>query len=229
MKIAVLHPWTQNTREALELQLELAKQVVLRPGSVEKFRWVAGADVSWRRGSSLLYASVIVWDRLQNRLLEESFAALETEFPYVPGLLSFRELPVVLEAFRKLTIIPDAVLADGQGLAHPRGLGLACHLGLWLNLPTVGCAKSRLLGEAADPGPNPGNFEPLRYKGRTVGAVLRTRARSRPLYISPGHLMDLESSVKLTQICLRRARLPEPTRRAHLSVGEYRRNHELNL
>jgi deoxyribonuclease V len=226
MKIPDFHPWTCNIQAAIDLQKRLAGQVRLQATAVENIRLAAGADVSSTRFGSRLYAAVVIWSLAEGRVVEEAFAEAQTDFPYLPGLLSFRELPVVLEAFRQLKQIPCAVLADGQGIAHPRRLGLASHLGLWLNLPTVGCAKTRLVGQAPDPGPDPGDWEPLIYKGETVGLVLRTRSKSRPLYISPGHLMDLESALKLTLACQRKARLPEPTRLAHLAVNAFRRSRE---
>lgn len=226
MEIAPLHPWTRDISAAIALQKILAEQVILTPAPVDQFHLIAGADVSSTRFSSRLWAAVVVYDLAADRVVEEAFAEAEADFPYVPGLLSFRELPAVLEAFRRLKTIPDAVLADGQGLAHPRGLGLACHLGLWLKIPTAGCAKSRLVGHSPEPGPRPGDSQPLIYQGRVVGTVLRSRLRSRPLYISPGHLIDQEASLRLVQACLRKARLPEPTRRAHLAVNSFRRSRE---
>ena len=224
-----LHPWSKDTGQAKKLQQVLAEQVALVSAPVSKFQLVAGADVSSTRFGPRLYAAVVIWRLSDAQVVEEAFAQGEADFPYIPGLLSFRELPVVLEAFRRLTSIPDAVLADGQGLAHPRFLGLACHLGLWLNLPTVGCAKTRLVGEAPEPGPNRGDREPLLYSDRIVGAVLRTRTRCRPLYVSPGNLINLESSLQLVLACTHKARLPEPTRLAHLAVNSFRRNNETTL
>jgi len=147
----------------------------------------------------------------------------EAKMPYVPGLLSFREAPVVIEAFgmlpAKLRRSIDALICDGQGLAHPRGLGLASHIGLWLGIPTVGCAKSRLCGEHTEPGPDRGDFALLELDGRVVGRVLRTRDNVKPLFVSVGHLIDLEGACDLVLGCGRGLRLPEPTRRAHHAAG----------
>src|SRR5262249_30367388 len=143
-------------------------------------------------------------------------------FPYIPGLLSFREAPIVLEAFAKLKCKPDALMLDGQGFAHPRRLGLACHLGLWLGIPSFGCAKTRLCGEHGDPGPNAGDTAPLRDKKQLIGRVVRTKLNTKPLYVSPGHLINLASAVKLTVQSARGYRIPEPTRQAHLQVNQMR-------
>jgi deoxyribonuclease V len=230
MEIAELHPWTSNVQAAIALQRSLAEQVVLPAAPVEEFHLIAGADVSATRFNRRVYAAVVIWDIQEKGIVETATAEREADFPYVPGLLSFREIPVVVDAFRKLTATPQAVLADGQGLAHPRHLGLACHLGLWLNLPTVGCAKSRLVGQAAEPGPLSGSITPLLYHEQVVGTLLRTRRGSRPLYVSPGHLIDLNSALRLVNRCLCQGhRLPEPTRWAHLEVNTFRRLREATL
>ena len=156
-------------------------------------------------------------------LVERVGLTAEAKFPYVPGLLSFREAPALLEAFGRLKARPDVVLCDGQGLAHPRRLGIACHLGLWLDLPTVGCAKSRLCGTFDEPGPVRGDRSPLVDRGETIGAVLRTRDRVAPLFVSPGHRCDLESAVGLVLATTRKLRLPIPSRMVHDFVNEVRR------
>lgn len=155
-------------------------------------------------------------------VVERRTARVACRFPYVPGLLSFRELPGVLAAFRKLTVVPEAVLCDGQGLAHPRRFGLACHLGLWLGLPTVGCAKSRLCGTFDEPERSRGGWTPLLLDDEQVGVVLRTRDGVKPLFVSPGHLCDQASAVRLTLAATTRYRLPEPTRLAHQLVSAAR-------
>jgi deoxyribonuclease V len=222
MHIPNLHPWNYSPTEAVRLQQELAEQVRLQPPPGKTYRLIAGADVSATRASRFLWAAVIVLRLPDFEVVEEAFARQEAGFPYVPGLLSFREIPAVVAAMRQLSCLPDAVLCDGQGLAHPRFLGLACHLGLWLNLPTIGCAKTRLVGKAEEPGALVGSRSPLHYQDRIVGSVLRTRAGSRPLFVSPGHLMDLDLAVEITLSCCRRGRLPEPTRLAHLAVNRFR-------
>ena len=218
------HPWDLTPAEARSLQLDLAKAVDVR-SPLPAWRTLAAADVSFDRGSEVLYAAVVV-------VLADTFEVIErvgleapAKFPYVSGLLSFREAPALLEAFDRLRTRPDVVLCDGQGIAHPRGLGIASHLGLRLDLPTVGCAKSRLCGLFDEPGPTRGDRSPLIEKGRTVGAVLRTRDRVAPLFVSPGHRCDIESAVGLVLATTRKYRLPIPARLAHDYVNEVRRAH----
>jgi len=217
MDFAELHGWDLTPTEAIALQKRLARRV--RPesagGGAGAVRRVAAVDVSCRRGDALLFGAVVVLELPEMVVREEIGVCRQETFPYVPGLLSFRELPVLLTAFRYLSCLPDAVLVDGQGIAHPRRLGLASHLGLWLNLPTVGCAKSRLCGEYAEPDGRRGARSPLLLDGQPVGAVLRSRHHVRPLFVSPGHLMDTEQAVALMERCLTRYRLPEPLRQAH--------------
>lgn len=227
MEIARLHRWPGDPKSARRLQERLSNLIVLRVPPKKGFTFIAGADVSSQPRFSTdrrLWATVVVLKLPDMQVVEEAFAVGEAKFPYIPGLLSFRELPVVLKALSHLKTIPDLVICDGQGLAHPRSLGLACHLGLWLNLPTIGCAKSRLVGTATEPGIHRGDWEPLRYEDRTVGGVLRTRHGSKPVFVSPGHLMDVEQAVKWVLSCCHRARLPEPTRLAHLAVNRFRRD-----
>jgi len=219
---AELHPWEMDYRQAVALQRRLADQVVLRLPPGWQPRRIAGVDVSCEKHGELFFAAVVVLQFPELTPLAIATAQARVSFPYIPGLLSFRELPVLLEAFRCLETVPDAVLVDGQGIAHPRGLGLASHLGLWLGLPTVGCAKSRLCGEHAPPGPHRGDREVLLLEGAPVGAVLTTRDRVKPLYISPGHRIDIDQAIALTLACGGRYRLPEPTRQAHLLTNRLR-------
>jgi len=222
MNFAALHRWPTLPASAVALQKRLAGSVRLEPvaGPV---RWLAGADVAFSPDGTQVIAGVVVWDGQADEVVEARVARVACRFAYVPGLLSFRELPGVLAAFRGLRACPDAVLCDGQGLAHPRRLGLACHLGLWLGIPTVGCAKSRLCGEFVEPGTEKGAQAVLMHRGERVGTVLRTRANVRPLFVSPGHLCDHASAVRLTLEAARRYRLPEPTRLAHQLVTRARR------
>lgn len=225
MKITSLHPWPRDPQKALELQKLLAPQVSLKPTPLRNISTIAGADVSCVRATGRVWAAVLVFRLADMELIEEGYNTVTTEFPYIPGLLSFREIPVLIEAIRKLKQTPDAVICDGQGLAHPRLFGLACHLGLWLNLPTIGCAKKRLVGEAHDPGSRFGDWESLEYQRRTVGSVVRTRTGCKPVFISPGHMMDVPTARQLILACCRGTRLPEPTRLAHLSVNRYRKSY----
>jgi deoxyribonuclease V len=210
-------------REAVELQRELAEKVVLGDCLPRPVRTVAGVDVSYEKHGELFFAGVVVLSLPEFQVIEEVTASGRVTFPYIPGLLSFRELPVILDAFRALRTAPEAILVDGQGIAHPRGLGIASHLGLWLNLPTVGCAKSRLCGEHPEPGCKRGDMAPLLVGGARAGVVLTTRDGVKPLYISPGHLTDIDSAARLTLACCARYRMPEPTRLAHHLTNRVRR------
>jgi deoxyribonuclease V len=222
MQVGNLHAWDLTPAEARALQRELAGRVdVARP--LGDWDTLAAADVSYTRGDTRLFAAVVVVRRETLEVIERAGVALDVRFPYVPGLLSFREAPPVLAAFEALTTRPDVVLCDGQGIAHPRRLGLASHLGLWLGLPTIGCAKSRLCGTYAEPGPERSARSPLVDRGAVVGAVVRTRARVRPLFVSPGHLCDIDSAVEVVLATTQGARLPEPARWAHAHVNELRR------
>ena len=215
MNFPELHSWNLSPKEAIALQRELAGRVVLQDATAGPVRLVVGVDVSCARFSPRVHAAVILYDLLDDTVVERASAHAAEAFPYVPGLLSFRELPVVLAAFRSLSAIPDVVLVDGQGIAHPRRLGIASHLGLWLDLPTIGCAKSRLCGEHDDPGGLRGAWTRLMDGAEEIGRVLRTRDRIRPLFVSPGHRVGLERAVQIVLACGRGYRLPEPTRQAH--------------
>lgn len=217
-----LHSWPRTGRDAVALQRQLAPRVVLTPGPRIEPRRVAGVDVSHELHGQRLFAAVVVlsWPDLQP--VARSSAEAEAWFPYIPGLLSFRELPALLEAFRRLPLRPDLVLVDGQGVAHPRRLGLASHLGLWLDIPTIGCGKNRLCGEHGAPGLRKGDRVPLLVDGEELGTLLTTRDRVKPLYISPGHLLDLDSAAALTLSCTSRYRLPEPIRCAHQLTNQLR-------
>ena len=224
VRIGKLHRWDVSPADAIRLQKGLVGRLRARPLGGET-RLVAGADCAFSRRDELLVAGVVVFDRDEGRVVEEKTVEVHAEFPYVPGLLSFREGPGYVRAFEKLTERPDVVVFDGQGIAHMRGLGIAAHMGLILDLPTVGCAKSRLVGRHGPVGEEKGSLTPLRHSGRTVGAVVRTRTRVKPVYVSPGHLCDVPGAVGLILELSLRYRLPEPTRLAHGLVG--RRKKEL--
>jgi deoxyribonuclease V len=216
------HPWDLTPPEARKLQGELANAVDTA-SPLPPWKTLAAADVSFDRGSEVLFAAVVVVQGESFEVVEKVGLMSPAKFPYVPGLLSFREAPALLEAFDRLKTRPDVVLCDGQGIAHPRRLGIASHLGLRLDLPTVGCAKSLLCGRYEEPGPDRGDRSPLFDKGETIGAVLRTRAKVSPLFVSPGHRCDLESAVSLVLATSRKYRLPIPSRMAHDYVNEVRR------
>ena len=216
------HRWDLTFAEARVLQNDLASQVVVDV-PLPPWNRLAAADVSFNRGSKRLFAAVVVFDRGTSHPVEQVSTWLDVDFPYVSGFLSFREAPVLLNAFALLKNSFDLVLCDGQGIAHPRRLGIACHLGLWLDKPTIGCAKSRLCGEADEPGPNRGDWTPLFDRGELVGRVVRTKKKVKPLYISPGHRCDLEGAMSVVMELSGKYRLPQPIRRAHDFVNECRR------
>ena len=191
--------------------------MILKP-LPEEIAVVAGADVGYSRGHDRAVAAVATYTYPGLELRELVIFQGKFSYPYVPGLLSLREVPLLLRAFERLREVPDVVLCDGQGTAHPRRFGLASHLGLWLNIPTVGCAKTRLVGTHGKVGPMKGQYRSLRYRDERVGVVLRTRTKVKPLYVSPGHLAEVDSSRKLVERCCTKYRLPEPIRRAHLTA-----------
>ena len=208
------HPWNLSPAEAMAVQRELRARVILadRLGPVRR---VAGVDVGFEADGAVTRAAVAVLGYPQLELLETALARRPTEFPYVPGLLSFRELPAVLDALAQLRDPPDLLLCDGQGIAHPRRLGIASHLGLLVDIPSIGVAKTRLCGVYADPPNERGAWTPLRANGETIGAVLRTRPGVKPLYISSGHRVSLETAIDYVMACCTRYRLPETIRWAH--------------
>ena len=213
MLIRRLHPWKVSPARARQIQQDLRRRLRLED-DVGVITRIAGADVGPVHGSGRLRAAVAVFSFPQLEVLETRIATAKANFPYVPGLLSFRELPVLARAFRKLQCPPDLVLCDGQGQAHPRRMGLASHLGLLLDIPTIGVAKSKLTGSH---GPLPwekGSWVPLLDNHEVIGAVLRSRNGVQPLYISPGHRISLEKSIDCVMACLGRYRLPETTRLA---------------
>jgi deoxyribonuclease V len=222
MIFPALHSWELAPKQAIALQRELAARIVLANRLPNPLKTVAGVDVSYHKHGTTFHAAIVILSYPDLQIIDQASAVAESSFPYIPGLLSFRELPVLLDAFRKLQTVPDLVLVDGQGIAHPRRLGLASHLGLWLDLPTIGCAKSRLVGEAEDVADERGSNLPLFDRGDEIGRVLRTRTGIKPLYVSPGHLVDFPTAARMTLACGGCYRLPEPTRQAHLLSNRLR-------
>ncbi len=218
MKAQHLHDWQMTPDQARKIQTELAR-TVSRKNEVNAVRMVAGVDISAPNAAGLARAAVVVLSYPELTLVERRVITKEVTFPYVPGLLSFRESPLILAACEELKVTPDLILVDGQGLAHPRRLGLASHLGLLWDKPTIGCAKSRLCGEHKMVSPEPGSYSDLVDHGEVIGAVLRTKLGTSPLYISIGHKVDLESAIIWVLRCCRNQRLPEPTRLAHLAAS----------
>jgi len=225
MKINQIHSWRVSTSEAKLLQRDLSKKLVLNlPLSIRKLKIIAAADVSFNRFSKYLYA-VIVLVSFPNLELQDVYAGkFESNFPYIPGYLSFREAPPIIKLLKDVDSVPDVLLCDGQGVAHPRGLGLASHLGLFLDVPSIGCAKSVLVGEYEEPDTAKTSYSDLVYQGKIVGAALRTRQAIKPIFVSAGHKIDLSSAIKIVLACSPKYRIPEPLRIAHEKVNEIRQN-----
>jgi deoxyribonuclease V len=223
MKIAEApHGWSVTPRRAMEIQRRLAGRVRHRAPR-GPLRRVAGLDAAFSPDGKSCLAAVVVWDRFSDKVVEQHIASRPLRFPYVPGLLSFREAPALLAALRKLCATPDALLFDGQGIAHPRRFGIACHIGLIAGLPALGCAKSRLCGDHFPPGPARGARAPLMERGEVIGAALRTRDGVKPVYVSVGHDFDLGTAIRLVLQCSAGYRLPEPTRLADRLVAAAKR------
>jgi deoxyribonuclease V len=218
MKVLKLHEWEVSTARAREIQLSLAKRVAVENGVINPCL-VAGIDISSPDAQGVARGAVVVLSYPELNIVEIEIAQDKITMPYIPGLLSFRESPLILAACEKLTSIPDLVLIDGQGIAHPRRLGLASHVGLFLDLPTIGCAKSILCGRHQPLSEEAGSHAELLDKGELIGAALRTKSGVKPIYVSVGHKIDLASALQWAMNCCRGYRLPEPTRLAHLAAG----------
>ena len=217
------HGWGLTVAQARELQLALRDRIELRAPPDFRPRTIAGADVSMEKFAKRGYAGIVTLDAGTLATVEEASSAAALQMPYIPGYLSFRELPPLDDAFRKLRTRPDVVIFDGQGLAHPRRFGIACHGGLLWDVPTIGSAKSILVGEHDEPGWARGSTAPLVHQGETVGVALRTRDGVKPVYVSPGHRMDIDTAVRIVLSVSPRYREPETTRRSHRLVNELRR------
>jgi deoxyribonuclease V len=225
MRVEKLHGFDLSPAEARRLQGELASRVVAGPPlDLGGVRHVAGADVSTEGDRA--YATVAVLDFPGLSVVEVKGFEAALEFPYVPGLLAFREVPSVVGALEKVETAVDVVILDAQGLAHPRRMGLASHIGLFLDVPTVGCAKSVLVGRFEEPKVEKGSVTDLVHRGEVVGRAVRTRERVSPVYVSVGNGIDLNSAVELVLSCCTRYRLPEPTRQAHNAANRLRRGEE---
>ena len=220
MKALETHRWDVSTAEAVEIQRKLAPLVV-REGNPADVRRIAGVDISVDRYRARARGAVVILSYPELAVEEEAVVETALRFPYVPGLLSFREAPVIIEAFERVRQTPDLLLVDGQGLAHPRRFGVACHLGVTLGLPTIGCAKSRLCGEHDAPSREAGSRAPLLDGGEVIGSVVRTRDGVAPVFVSIGHLIGLDEAVEWTLRCTRGYRIPEPLRQAHMAAGRH--------
>jgi deoxyribonuclease V len=218
VKVEKLHGWQVSITQALDIQRRLAAQVS-RSNEVGVPRFIAGVDISVDKGQGVATGAVVVLKYPELGVLETKVVNDKLNFPYIPGLLSFREAPLILATCQKLTVAPDLILVDGQGIAHPRRMGLASHIGLWLNSPTIGCAKSLLCGTHQVPGTEPGSYAEVVDHGEIIGAVLRTKLGTKPIYVSIGHKIDLPTAIHWVMECCRGYRIPEPTRLAHLAAG----------
>ncbi len=207
------HPWNLTPQEAISIQEELAPKVMIQPPQ-GNLRLVAGLDTAFHRTGPRCVAAVVLWDIEAQKTLERHVAESECTFPYIPGLLSFREAPALLAALGCLEQTPDVLLLDGHGIAHPRRFGIACHLGLITGLPAIGCAKTRLCGSFQEPPFLKGGWSPLEDSGEVIGTALRTRDGVRCVFVSPGHLMDLDNARRIVLKCSPRYRIPEPIRLA---------------
>lgn len=218
MHVEPLHDWNLSPSSAIALQAELASRLEGdSPVEIDRIEHVAGVDVSVKGGQSR--AAIVVMSFPELSTVETVVAQQATRYPYIPGLLAFREGPVVLAALSKLRIEPDAVIFDGMGQIHPRRMGIAAHLGLWLGRPSIGCGKSHYIGAYQEPAQEKGSRSPLFYREQQLGVVLRTRRGVKPVYVSAGHLASLDSAVELVLACTSRFRLPEPIRAAHKAAS----------
>jgi len=222
MKKLTISRWNVGYHEAVRIQNRLGASVRITPFRL-KTGTVAGTDISYDKQSDRLFAGVVVLDYPSLAVIEQKTVSEKARFPYIPGLLSFREIPPLVKVFRMLKTRPDVIMCDGQGIAHPRRFGLASHLGVLFGVPTIGCAKSLLIGEYRPPADRRGAFSDLTDKGELIGSVLRTRRGVKPVFVSPGHLVDGASARRIVLETCTKYRIPEPTRQAHRAVNEMRK------
>ncbi len=223
MKIPrALYTWRLTPRQAMVFQKQMARRVSSDKPAGE-IRFIAGLDAAFSSDGERCISGVVLWDMREQKVLEQHTAARKLTFPYIPGLLSFRESPALIAALRKLKHTPDALLCDGHGLAHPRRFGIACHLGVICSLPSIGCAKSVLIGTSGELPAERGARVPLTDQGQVIGTVLRTQTGIRPVYVSIGHKMDLRMAERIVLTCATQYRLPEPTRLADILVAAAKR------
>ncbi|MBV8887970.1 MAG: deoxyribonuclease V [Chroococcidiopsidaceae cyanobacterium CP_BM_RX_35] len=211
MKIYQRHTWPSTVAEAIAIQQQLRAEVITTD-QLEGVQYVAGVDMGFEESGTISRAAVAVLSFPDLQLQESAIARRPTSFPYVPGFLSFREIPAVLDALEKVNLIPNLILCDGQGIAHPRRFGIACHLGVIIDIPTIGVAKSLLIGKHEEVPEQRGSWQPLVDRGDTIGVVLRTRPKTKPLYISSGHRVSLATAIEYVLQCTPKYRLPETTR-----------------
>jgi deoxyribonuclease V len=223
--MTINHPWNVTPKEAIAIQDTLRNEVKLCKLDKE-IKYIAGADVSFNKHEKDIYAGIIVLTFPDSKIIEQSLVKDIMEFPYIPGLLSFREIPALMKAYNKLKNMPDVVIVDGQGIAHPRRLGIASHFGILADVPTIGCAKSLLFGTYEDVPNELGSFSYIKNRNdekEIIGTAYRSKKNSKPLIISPGHKITLEESIEMVSKSITKYRLPEPTRLAHELVNKFRR------
>ena len=226
MKYLNLHSWEVSPQEAIKIQKDLKSNISLKK-SFSKIDKVAGADVSYYKNKMI--AGIVILKFPQLEIIEKKSSVSSVNFPYISGLLTFREGPSLLGVFKKIKTTPDVILFDGQGIAHPRRMGLATHLGLFLDKPTIGCAKSRLSGKYTSVGEEKEDYALLKEDEEILGAVLRTRKRVKPIFVSPGYKIDLPNSIEIVLKCIVKYRLPLPVREAHIFVNQIRNNLALEM
>lgn len=229
MKIRVLHPWDVGIQEAIQLQIDLAHRAARVPLFTGKIRTIAGADIAYDIRRDRIWAAVVVLAYPSLELVDQVVDTCRVHFPYIPGLFSFREAPPILGCLERLARRPDALLVDAHGMAHPRRFGLACHLGLLASIPTIGCAKSRLIGSHGELGTSRGSQAGIYYDNSKVGTALRTRSGVRPVYVSSGYRLSLRRAVSVVLRCAPRHRIPEPLRAADSLANASRRRRSIDV
>ncbi|NOZ62960.1 MAG: deoxyribonuclease V [Calditrichaeota bacterium] len=222
MKIAHTHSWQVTLKKAADIQEELAKKLFFEP-LIGRVKYIAGADVAYFDQMRRSVGAVTVMKFPELNIVEQTFAVVDVTFPYIPGYLTFREAPVLLKAFEELQCTPDLIIFDGQGIAHRKKMGIAAHLGVLLDIPSIGCAKSRLIGNFDDPAPDKGSFSPLFYHGERIGAVVRTRKGTKPVFVSPGQKITIPEAITWVLKCCPKYRVPEPVRQSHLAVNRFKK------
>ncbi|MEL7037331.1 MAG: deoxyribonuclease V [Cyanobacteria bacterium J06592_8] len=223
MKIQHPETWPETVDAAILIQEQL-KSLVVTTDELKSIQYVAGVDVGFFDNYTISQAAVAVLSFPDLQLQEQAISQRQTTFPYLPGFLSFREIPVILDALEKLTITPDLIICDGQGIAHPKRLGLACHLGILIDVPTIGAAKSKFIGTHQELAAARGSWQPLMDNGEVIGAVVRSRTNVKPLYVSPGHRISLETAIDYVLECTPKYRLPETTRWADYLASQSERS-----
>ncbi|WP_428330782.1 deoxyribonuclease V [Mucilaginibacter sp.] len=210
-----------TAEQAIAYQHQLRKQIEIKPLNTP-IKIIGGADISFNKFSEIVYAGIVLFKYPELTLINQVTAICKTKFPYISGLLAFREVPALLQAWEKLPVKPDVMVLDGQGIAHERRTGIATHFGVLTNTPSIGCAKSRLAGRYTEPGNELFDQSPIYDKGELIGIALRSKKNCNPIYVSPGHHISMEQSVEVIKNCIRGYRIPEPTRQAHLLVNKIR-------